>query len=121
MKNLITNTIISQAISLGFDFSNLPSNYDLYEVSQSLLDFFSENSDRLETIEDECEVTAGKQQSVIYGDYECFGEIVNFSDHWHKPSDTKIYHSDFVTVDTDGLVKRMKLYYLVGETDLNQA
>lgn len=57
MKNLIKNTIITQAIALGFDFEQFTSETELKEVEQAMVDFFNENSDKLERIEDECEVT----------------------------------------------------------------
>lgn len=119
MQNLVTNTIIAQAILLGFDFSLLPASTTNEELNTELLNFFMDGTQDLETIEAECEVNPGRQQSVIYEDYECYGEIVDFSAHWHKPAGTKVYHSDYITVDKDGKVKRMKLYYLVGETEYN--
>lgn len=120
MKNLIKNTIIRQAIELGFDFEQFTNDADLQEVSEALMDFFNENSDKLPKLEDECKVTSnGRTQHVSYGDYWVDGEIVNFSDNWHKSPETKVFHSDFVMEDTDGLIKTMHLYYLVGETDYN--
>lgn len=120
MKNLIKNTIIRQAIELGFDFEQFTNDADLQEVSEALMDFFNENSDKLPRLEDECEVTSnGRTQNVSYGDFWSDGEIVNFSDNWHKSPETKVFHSDFVMEDADGLMKNMNLYYLVGETDYN--
>ena len=120
MKNLIKNTIISQAIELGFDFEQFTNDADLQEVNQALMDFFKENSDKLSRLEDECEVTSnGRNQHVSYGDFWSDGEIVDFSANWHKAPETKIFHSDFVMEDTDGLMKNMHLYYLVGENDYN--
>lgn len=119
MEKLFKNTIIQQAIELGFDFGDSDPEMSIEEIEQEMMDFFNENSDLLESIEDECEVTNHRcSQSVVYGDYWCSGEIVNFSDHWHKPQDTKIYHSDFV-MEEDGVMKKMNLYYLVGKTDYN--
>lgn len=120
MKNLIKNTIISQAIKLGFNFEQFTSDADLQEVSEALIYFFTENAEKLPRIEDECEVTSnGRSQHVSYGDFESDGQIVDFSDNWHKSPETKVFHSDFVIEDTDGLMKNMHLYYLVGETDYN--
>lgn len=120
MKNLIKNTIISQAIKLGFDFEQFSNDADLQEVSQALMDFFNENSHKLPRLEDECEVTNnGRTQHVSYGDFWSDGEIVDFSANWHKSPETKVFHSDFVMEDSDGLMKNMNLYYVVGETDYN--
>lgn len=120
MKSLIKNTIISQAISLGFNFNGVSSDIDMHELNQLLLDFFNENAAKLPQLEDECEVTShGRSQNVNYGDYTSSGEIVDCSAHWHKSPDTKVFHSDFVMEDTDGIMKNMNLYYLVGETDYN--
>jgi hypothetical protein len=121
MKNLIKNTIIRQAIELGFDFEQFTNAADLKEVSETLMDFFIENSDKLPKLEDECEVTSnGRTQHVSYGNFWSDGEIVHFSDNSHKSPETKVYHSHFVMEDdTEGLMKTMHLYYLVGETDYN--
>ena len=120
MKNLIKNTIISQAIDLGFDFEQFTIDADLQEVSEALVDFFNENSEKLPRLEDECEVTNnGRSQHVSYGEFWSDGEIVDFSANWHKSPETKVFHSDFVMEDADGLMKNMHLYYLVGETDYN--
>lgn len=119
MKNLIKNTIITQAIALGFDFAQFTADTDLQEVEQAMIDFFNENSDKLERIEDECEVTTnGSTQHVSYGDFWSDGEIVDFSSNWHKSPETEVFHSDFV-MEQDGVMKNMNLYYLVGETDNN--
>lgn len=120
MKDLFKNSIISQAIELGFDFAEFSNDSTVEEINEALLEFFHENYDKLPEIEDECEVDyTGRGQSVTYGDYQCSGEIVNFSDHWHKAPDTKVYHSDFVMEDNDGKMKLMRLFYYVGETEYN--
>ena len=112
-------TIISQAISLGFDFEQFAAETELQEVEQAMLKFFKKNYNKLERLEDECEVkTGGRGQYVSYGDF-CFGgEIVDFSAHWSKKPDTKVFHSHFV-MEQDGVMKNMNLYCLVGETDYN--
>lgn len=118
----ITNALLTQAIELGFDFNQFSNTDTLQDVSEMLWDFIKENSDKLPQIEDECEVNShGKIQSVSYGDYLISGDIVDFSQHWHKPADTKVFHSDFVFIDPiDGLAKNVNLYYLVGETEYNK-
>jgi len=119
MKNEIKNSIIKQAISLGFDFENLDSEITLDEIAESIHTFFHENTEMLEEIVDECEVShSGSRQSVDYMDYSCSGEIVDFSANWRKSPDTKVFHSNF-PLEQDGLIKNMRLYYLVGETDYN--
>ena len=121
MKNFdLKNETIIQAIDLGFDFHlSTDDNTTVEELKSLLLDFFDENREKLPREEDECEVSgSGNGQSVIYGDYICSGEIVNFSAHWHKAPETKVFHSEFVRQDA-GLMKNTNLYYLVGETDYN--
>lgn len=123
MKNpKITNALLIQAIQLGFDFNQFSNTDTLQDVSELLWDYLKENSDRLPQIEDECEINShGKIQSVSYGDYLCTGDIVDFKEYWHKPADTKVFHSDFVFIDQiDGIAKHVNLYYLVGETEYNQ-
>lgn len=117
-KNL-KNTIIAQAISLGFDFEKFDEETTVEEITTAMMEFFFENSDKLERLEDECEVSSnGRGQHVSYGDFESSGEIVAFSENWHKAPETKVFHSDFVMED-NGVMKNMNLYYLVGETDYN--
>ena len=112
MERKITNSIILQAISMGYEFDNLDE--------KNLWEFFFENEDLLEQLEDECEVTStNRGQLVTHGDYVCRGEIVQFSENWSKPIGTKVYHSNYLTIDRDGLVKNMNLYYIVGETEYN--
>lgn len=119
-KTISKNKIIQQAISLGFDFEQFTDDTTVDEISQSMLDFFSENSEKLERIEDECEVSSdGRSQYVSYGDFTSTGDIIDFSANWDKSPETKIFHSDFVMEDKDGLMKNMHLYYLVGETEYN--
>lgn len=117
----ITTALLTQAIELGFDFNQFSKSDTLQDVSEMLWDYLVENSDRLPQIEDECEVNShGKIQSVSYGEYLISGDIVDFSQHWHKPADTKVFHSDFTFIDIDGLAKHVSLYYLVGKTKYNQ-
>jgi len=119
MTNIFKNTIIAQAITLGFDFEQFEEEITVEEINRALVDFFNENSEKLERLEDECEVTNnGRTQHVSYGDFWSDGEIVDFSSNWHKAPETKVFHSDFVMED-NGLMKNMNLYYLVGETDCN--
>lgn len=113
------NTIINQAISLGFDFEQFDSETTVEVITTAMMEFFFENSDKLERLEDECEVSCnGRGQHVSYGDFESSGEIVAFSENRHKAPETKVFHSDFVMED-NGVMKNMNLYYLVGETDYN--
>jgi len=119
MTKIFKNTIIAQAITLGFDFEQFEEETTVEEINQALVDFFNENSEKLERLEDECEVTNnGRTQYVSYGDFWSDGEIVDFSSNWHKAPETKVFHSDFVMEDA-GVMKNMNLYYLVGETDYN--
>lgn len=116
---IFKNTIIAQAISLGFDFEAFDNETSVEEITTAMMEFFNENSEKLPQIEDECEVSNnGRGQHVSYGDYQSSGEIVTFSENWHKSPDTKVFHSNFV-MEQEGLMKQMNLYYLVGETDYN--
>ena len=121
MKNLIKNTIIAQAIKLGFDFEQFTNDADLHEINEALYDFFNDNSEKLPRLEDKCEVTNnGRTQNVTYGDFSVDGEIVDFAANWHKSPETKVFHSDFIMEDEeDRLIKTMHLYYVVGETEYN--
>lgn len=119
MKNLIKNTIISQVIALGFDFEQFSAETELREVEEAMIDFFNENSEKLERVEDECNVqTSGRSQYVIYCDYRTDGDIVDFSENWHKSPKTKVFHTNFL-MEKDNLIKNMYLYYLVGKTEHN--
>lgn len=118
MKTL-KNKIVLQAIKLGFNFEDIDNDITIDELLQELTDFFSENREKLPQIEDECEVDSfGTSQNVVYGDYACSGEIVDFSAHWHKNPDTKVFHSDCI-VEENGEMVNVNLFYLVGETDYN--
>lgn len=119
MKTIFLNTVIAQAIELGFDFEQFPADTTIEEITSEMIDFFNENSDRLPRLEDECEVTShGNGQNVSYNDYVCTGEIVNFSDKWGEAPETKVFHSAFIMLE-GGKMCNMNLYYLVGETDYN--
>ena len=114
------NTMINQAIALGFDFEQFDSEATVEEVTTAMLEFFNEKYEELPQIEDECDVTGnGSRQHVSYGNFWSSGEIVDWSANWHKPADTKVFHSSF-TMEQDGIMKNMNLYYLVGETDYNK-
>lgn len=121
MKNVLKNKIIAQAFELGFSFEDIDHDLTLEELNGLIYDFFNENSHRLERLEDECEVIGNdRTQHVSYGDFWADGELVDWSANWHNSPDTKVFHSDFIMEDkTDGLMKCMHLYYLVGETDYN--
>lgn len=113
------NSIIKQAIDLGFDFETFSKDDSMEDVYQAMMDFFSENSDKLEQIEDECEVNShGRSQYVSYGDFSSSGEIVDFSANWNESPDKKVFHSNFI-MENEGVMMNMNLYYLVGETNYN--
>lgn len=119
MTKIFKNTIIAQAITLGFDFEQFEEETTVEEINRALVDFFNENSEKLERVEDECEVTNnGRTQHVSYRYFWSDGEIVDFSSNWDKSPETKVFHSDFVMEDA-GVMKNMNLYYLVGETNYN--
>ena len=115
------NSVIQQAIQLGFDFSQFSNHDDVQEINFALIDFFYEKADLLENLEEECDVIShGSSQHVEFMNYSCTGEILDWSKHWRQAPETKIYHSDFCFIDkTDGLVKYMKLFCYVGANDFN--
>lgn len=116
--NYVQNSVINQAINLGCDFSDF--NEYSFDLNDFLVEFFIENSAKLPQLYDECDIiTHGNSQSVIYGDYSCSGQIIEFSKHWTDDPGTKIYHSAFLVLDDDGLIKQMNLYYIVPETIYN--
>lgn len=109
-----SNIIIQQALELGFQFDQFEKNDTMQDVGEAILEFFKENSDKLPQVEDHCEVHGhGNRQYVSYRNYSCSGQIVDYSEDWNKPAGTKVFHSDFVFLDSDGLHKQMNLYYLV--------
>jgi hypothetical protein len=115
----IKSSIIGQAIELGFDFSEIVNSVEMWELSEMLEEFFKDNICLLEREEDKCEVRCtNREQHVSYGDYDCTGEIVDFSQHWRKPVGTKVFHSDFIT-EHCGRMVHMHLYYEVEETEYN--
>ena len=115
---IIKNTIIQQAIALGFQFEM--SDFETKEeLTDELFEFFYDRLEDLPQIEDECEVYSnGRGQSVNYQDYVSSGNIVDFSENWHKSPEHKVFHSEFI-IAHEGLMKKMRLYYYVGETDYN--
>lgn len=115
------NSVIKQAIQLGFDFSQFSDHDDVQEINFALIEFFEENTNLLENLEEECAVIShGSSQHVEFMNYSCTGEILDWSKHWRESPETKIYHSDFCFIDkTDGLVKYMKLFCYVGANDFN--
>ena len=119
--NYFQNSVIQQAIKLGFDFSQFSDHDDVQEINFALIEFFYEKADLLENLEEECPVIShGSSQHVEFIDYSCTGEILDWSKHWRQSPETKIYHSDFCFIDkTEGLVKYMKLFCYVGENDFN--
>lgn len=116
----MNNTTLLQAIELGFDFDQYADDQSFNEIMPDLIDFMNENYERLPQIEDECEINShGRSQTVSYEDFVSSGDIMDFSAHWHKAPETKIFHSSFVKMDSEGKFTNINLYYLVGETDYN--
>lgn len=118
--NLFTNTILKQLIDLDFNFGQFSDKTKVEEIKIAILQFFYDNLDKLDEIEDECNVNgSGNQQHVIYKNFRSDGRIIDFSQHWHEKPDTKIYHSNFPYIDDDGNVKNMKLYYVMEKNEYN--
>ena len=113
------NSIIKQALELGFDFENFSNEDSLDVVYLAMIDFFNDHSNELPRIEDECEVSShGHTQTVNHGNYTSSGEIVDRSYYWSKPVGFKVFHSDYVT-EENGIMCNMNLYYCVPETQWN--
>ena len=109
----ITKKIINQAKKLGYIGNNTDGD---------ILDFFYLNSDKIKNYEDEADVhNSGSNQNVCYFDYECDGEIVNYSfKYLSQPEGTKMYHSQILFVNKNGLICNMNLFEKVGITEYNQ-
>lgn len=106
MKNLTITT----AIKLGFDFENTTFN-TVEEMEKEILEFLHENQDKIKKVENHfCEVTQhGNSQNVSFGDFTSSGDIIHWSDYSYKRKQ-RIYHSEFMDVNKDGSVVRIKLY-----------
>lgn len=103
------NKTLLAAFKIGFDYEN--SDFESQEeFEQIVFDFLNENVERLEQIEDECEVTGDSRgQNVNYGDFTSSGEIIQWRDWWYEPRQ-KIYHSNFLYINDDGQPLQMKLW-----------
>lgn len=115
-NNQRTVNILNKALELGFEFN---INESIEQAQLEAENFIMSNSEGEEV---ECEVKSLSRhgQRVDFNDgmgleYWCQGEIVDFSKHWHKSTDTKVFHTDLI----DSLGNYLKLYYLVGQTDYN--
>ena len=116
-KNQRAVNILNKALELGFEFDD---NSNLGALIIEAEDFIMSNSEGEEV---ECDIisTGRHGQRVDFNDgkgmeYWCQGEIVDFSQNWHKPADTKIFHTNII--DSEG--NFLKLFYFVGETDFNK-
>lgn len=95
MKNLT----IQKAIKLGFDFSQFDEETTIEDITKNVIEFFSENLDRLKVENHFCEITQnGNSHNVNYGSYSSSGYIVDWSAYWHEKKQ-KIYHSNFLEID----------------------
>lgn len=116
MKNLT----ILKALEIGFSYED--SGFETKEeLEQEIMDYLSENTDKLEQREDECEVSSnGRNQHVSYGNYECSGEILQYGPkYWYSSPETKHFHSSFLLIEKDGTPVCMNLYQLTGENEYN--
>ena len=111
-KVIITPKIINQAKKLGYVGDNTEGD---------ILHFFYLNSEKIKNYEDEANIhTSGNNQNVSYFDYECWGEIIDYSKINSQKEGTKIYHSEILFVNENGLICNMNLYQKVGITEYNQ-
>ena len=106
------NKTIQTAIKIGFDFSQFDDDeIQLCEVYQKIIEFLSENSDKLKKAYDKCEVSGnGHRQNVNHGDYSSSGEIINWSDFYGEKRKRKIYHSEYMMIDNNGTPLSMNLW-----------
>lgn len=117
-SNQRTVNILAKAIANGFEFDE---SVTMEEVRNDATQFLIDNE--IDVIEEEVEVKSlgNHGQRVDWSDGKGFdfwsqGEIVDFKRHWGDEPNTKVYHE--VCVDSEANV--IKMYYLVGETELNQ-
>ncbi len=96
------NNTILKAIELGFNIENLDNEDTIQDLTKEVMDFLNDNLNQFETDHQECEVTSsGQSQRVSFGDYEAFGDIVDWSEYYFKDRQ-KIEHSKFVELLEDG-------------------
>jgi len=110
--------IINKAVANGFEFME---NEVFENVRNEATQFLIDN--KVDVIEEEVEVKSlgNHGQRVDWSDGKGFdfwsqGEIVDFKRHWGDEPNTKVYHE--VCVDSEANV--IKMYYLVGATEMNQ-
>ena len=115
-KNQRTLNIINKSVENGFEFDEAET---LEEIRIDAEDFLIENT---EASEEECDIESlgNHGQRVDWSDGKGYdfcsqGEIVDWSNNWSKSPDTKVFYE--TVIDSDANV--IKLYYLVGETDMN--
>lgn len=116
MKNLTIQT----AIKLGYNFEN--ANFEtIEEMEKEIIEFLHENSSKLRRVNEECEVRVhGNSQYVSYDDYSSSGEILEYGPgYWSKRVGTRVYHSEFMRIEKDGLPVSVNLYQKVIKTHLN--
>lgn len=120
-ENKMKTTTIAKAIEIGFDYEN--SIFETRkELEQEVMDFLNENIEKLEQIEDECEVSGhGSSQFVNYGNFSSSGQIIDYGyDYWYSPADKKHFHSSFLLIDEEtGAPYCMNLYQITGENEYN--
>lgn len=110
----------------------LAARYDFeFDMNESLEEnlanaeaYLLENWQYFDILEEECDISVkgNHGQHVSFVDqngweYESQGDLVDFSKHWHKDPAEKIYFDSII--DSEGRIVR--LYYRVGETDINRA
>ena len=106
-----TTNIIAKAIDNGFEFNE---NDSVEDVRIAAEEFLIENEIDVQEIEVGVISQGSHGQRVEWSDGKGFdfwsqGEIVDFSKHWHKNADTKIFHE--TCVDSEANV--IKMYCLV--------
>jgi hypothetical protein len=105
---------IKTAIRLEFDFEG--QDFETKESFEELIvDFLNENVNLLPRINERCEVTgSGNRQQVSHGDFESFGEIIDWG-YYHFKKRQRAYHSNFLRIDEKtGNCYNVNLYDMAG-------
>lgn len=122
MKNITPDqrivNIFNKAVANGFEFE---SQDTIENARINAENFLIENE--IDVIEEHVEVKSlgNHGQRVDWSDGKGFdfwsqGEIVDFRKHWGDSPETKVFHNTIV----DSEANVIKMYYLVGVTQLNQ-
>lgn len=118
---VLTNKIVNQAIELGFSFDeDIKSTDTIKDLSKLIWEYFEINKRLLPQLEQECVVYRDDlTQYASFKGQVISGDIIDFSKYETEAPTTKIYHTTFVGIDSDGGVVLYKLYTRNKETPHN--